>query len=164
MTPSSLTDRVLIMASCPEKLCTKAPSGHFHFFILPSVHPHGDTYLLPPAEPLAKLYSVGWIVKARTDFLWWVRVVMLLPAARSHSLRVSYTRLSKQVCALYSGRWVRYSLDGRVHTTRDDLRVGALAFDIRNGTRVSRQGKNVGARSHVPDTHSGVATTGDENV
>lgn len=34
MTPSSLTLRVLMMASWPTKLLTKVPSGHFHFLIL----------------------------------------------------------------------------------------------------------------------------------
>ena len=57
-TPSALTDIVLMIASCPLKLNTKVPSGHFHFLIL-----------LPPADPDAKEYSVGWIARARTDFL-----------------------------------------------------------------------------------------------
>lgn len=34
MTPSSLTESVLIMASWPVKLLTKIPSGHFHFLML----------------------------------------------------------------------------------------------------------------------------------
>lgn len=33
-TPSSLTLSVLIMASCPGKLKTNVPSGHFHFLML----------------------------------------------------------------------------------------------------------------------------------
>ena len=57
-TPSALTLSVLIMALCPLKLCTNVPSGHFHFLML-----------LPPAEPDANEYSVGWIARARTDFL-----------------------------------------------------------------------------------------------
>src|SRR5689334_4001466 len=74
-TPSELTDRVLMMALCPLKFWTKVPSGHFHFLML-----------LPPADADAKLYSVGWMASARTDFLWCVRVSIVLPAARSHSL------------------------------------------------------------------------------
>ena len=46
------------------------------------------THLLPPALPLTKLYSEGWIAKALTDFLWCVNVVMHFPAARSHNLTV----------------------------------------------------------------------------
>ena len=57
-TPSALTDSVLMIALWPLKLNTNAPSGHFHFLIL-----------LPPAEPDAKEYSVGWMARARTDFL-----------------------------------------------------------------------------------------------
>lgn len=57
-TPSEFTERVLMIALWPVRLKTKAPSGHFHFLML-----------LPPAEPEAKVYSVGWIVNARTDFL-----------------------------------------------------------------------------------------------
>lgn len=57
-TPSELTDKVLMIALCPPKLKTKAPSGDFHFLML-----------FPPAEPVAKEYSVGWMVIARTDFL-----------------------------------------------------------------------------------------------
>ena len=74
MTPSELTLMVLTIALWPLKLNTKVPSGHFHFLML-----------LPPAEPEAKEYSVGWMVRARTDFLWCVSVVKVLPAARSHS-------------------------------------------------------------------------------
>jgi hypothetical protein len=33
-TPSSLTLSVLMMASCPGKLKTNVPSGHFHFLML----------------------------------------------------------------------------------------------------------------------------------
>lgn len=76
-TPSALTESVLIIALCPLKLNVKVPSGHFHFLIL-----------LPPAEPDAKEYSVGWIASARTDFLWCVRVVKVFPAARSHKRTV----------------------------------------------------------------------------
>lgn len=47
-TPSALTERVLMIALCPLKLKTNAPSGHFHFLIL-----------LPPADADAKEYSVG---------------------------------------------------------------------------------------------------------
>lgn len=39
--------------------------------------------MLPPAEPLANEYSIGWIASARTLFLWCVSVVIVLPAARS---------------------------------------------------------------------------------
>lgn len=75
-TPSELTDNVLMIALCPPKLKTKAPSGHFHFLML-----------FPPAEPVAKEYSVGWMASARTDFLWCVSVTIVLPAAKSHSLQ-----------------------------------------------------------------------------
>ena len=51
------------------------PFGHAHFLML-----------LPPDEPLAKEYSVGWIVKDRTDLWWCVNVVIVLPAAKSQSL------------------------------------------------------------------------------
>jgi hypothetical protein len=44
--------------------------------------------LFPPAEPVAKEYSVGWMAIARTDFLWWVSVTIVLPAAKSHNLQV----------------------------------------------------------------------------
>ena len=74
-TPSGLTESVLMMALCPAKLKTKLPSGHFHFLIL-----------FPPAAPDANEYSVGWMARARTDFLWWVSVTMVFPAARSHRL------------------------------------------------------------------------------
>lgn len=47
-TPSWLTLIVLMIESCPLKLCTNVPFGHAHFLIL-----------FPPAEPDAKLYSVG---------------------------------------------------------------------------------------------------------
>src|SRR6266702_359123 len=74
-TPSELTDKVLMIALCPPKLKTNAPSGHFHFLML-----------FPPPEPVAKEYSVGWMAIARTDFLWCVSVTIVLPAAKSHSL------------------------------------------------------------------------------
>lgn len=74
-TPSAFTESVFIIALCPLKLNTKLPSGHFHFLML-----------LPPAEAEAKEYSVGWMASARTDFLWWVSVTIVLPAAKSHSL------------------------------------------------------------------------------
>ena len=45
-----------------------------------------ETDLLPPALALAKLYSDGCTASARTDLLWCVRVVIHLPAARSHNL------------------------------------------------------------------------------
>ena len=75
-TLSEFTESVLMIALCPLKLHTNCPSGHFHFLIL-----------LPPADADANEYSVGWIAKARTDFLWWVRVTIVLPAAKSHNLR-----------------------------------------------------------------------------
>jgi hypothetical protein len=74
-TPSEFTDNVLMMALCPLKLKTNVPSGHFHFLML-----------LPPADADAKEYSVGWIANARIDFLWWVNVTIVFPAAKSHSL------------------------------------------------------------------------------
>lgn len=74
--PSSLTLMVLMMASCPLKLLTKMPSGHFHFLML-----------LPPDEAEANEYSVGWMASDRTDLWWWVSCEIVLPAARSHNLR-----------------------------------------------------------------------------
>ncbi len=74
-TLSSLTARVLMMAFCPSKFCMNAPSGHFHCLMLPVL-------------PLAKVHSVGWTARALTPFLWCVRVAIVLPAARSHSLTV----------------------------------------------------------------------------
>ena len=65
-----------MIALWPGKLNTNVPSGQVHFLML-----------LPPAEPDANEYSVGWIASARTDFLWWVSVTMVLPAAKSQSLR-----------------------------------------------------------------------------
>lgn len=76
-TPSELTESVLMIAFCPLKLKTKVPSGHFHFLML-----------FPPADAEANEYSVGCIASARTDFLWCVRVVRVLPAARSHNRTV----------------------------------------------------------------------------
>jgi hypothetical protein len=68
---------VLMIASWPEKLQTNVPSGHFHFLML-----------FPPALPLTKLNSVGWMSSARTLFLWCVSVASVRPAARSHSRTV----------------------------------------------------------------------------
>lgn len=76
-TPSALTLSELMMASWPEKLCTKVPFGHAHFLML-----------LPPAEPVAKLYSVGCTAIDRTLLWWCVKVVIVLPAARSHNRTV----------------------------------------------------------------------------
>ena len=89
--------------------------------------------LLPPAEPVAKEYSVGWMVTARTDFLWWVSVTIVLPAAKSHSLQVKHQTASptERITVCY------YSPHSGVHAASDDLRVRVLAFDIRDGRCVS---------------------------
>lgn len=91
-----------MIALCPEKLDTKAPSGHFHFLML-----------FPPAEPDAKEYSVGWMASARTDFLWCVSVTIVFPAARSHNLAVC----QMDVCSQGTGDVP----DGAVHASCDDL-------------------------------------------
>lgn len=84
-TPSEFTESVLMIALCPLKLKTNMPSGHFHFLML-----------LPPADADAKVYSVGWMASARTDFLWWVSVTIVFPAARSHSLDTEITERPRE--------------------------------------------------------------------
>lgn len=51
--------------------CMNFPSGHFHCLML-------------SGAPEANMYSSGWMARARTLFLWCVRVQVLLPAPRSH--------------------------------------------------------------------------------
>jgi hypothetical protein len=65
---------------------------------------------------------------------------MHLPAARSHSLKVSLAKSDE----------VSNALDGGVHTTRNDLRLGFLAHNGRNRTGVSSKSEDLSASTHVP--------------
>ena len=131
-TPSALTESVLMMALCPLKLNTNEPSGHFHFLML-----------LPPADPEAKEYSVGWMASARTDFLWWVSVTIVLPAARSHNLH-------QFVSSLKRARRRRGAPHCRVHTACYDLGVRLLAFHVCYCCRVPREDVDLSFSPHVP--------------
>jgi hypothetical protein len=90
-TPSWLIAKELIMALCPEKFRRNFPSFASHFFKL-------------SAAPEIKLWSyfdqsaneaktreecfqltIGDFARARTAFLWFVKVVITFPAAKSHS-------------------------------------------------------------------------------
>mmetsp|Transcript_22014 Transcript_22014/g.74034 ORF Transcript_22014/g.74034 Transcript_22014/m.74034 type:complete len:388 (+) Transcript_22014:235-1398(+) len=70
-TPSSLTASAFTMVLCPLRLCRNSPSGNFHRLRL-------------SAEADTKVYSRGWSARARTPFLWLVRVTRVRPAAKSH--------------------------------------------------------------------------------
>lgn len=101
--------------------------------------------LLPPAEPDAKEYSVGWMARARTDFLWCVSVTEVFPAARSHNLKKTpYQSLRMD------GPGAADIPDSRVHTASDDLWVGLLAFNISDRRSMARKNVDLRLRPHVP--------------
>ena len=56
----------------PDIFLKNYPSGHFQTFIL-------------SGAPDAKVYSFGWNAKALTAFLWFVKVILHFPAAKSHN-------------------------------------------------------------------------------
>jgi hypothetical protein len=152
-TPSALTLSELMMASCPEKLCTNVPFGHAHFLML-----------FPPAEPVAKLYSVGWIASDRTLLWWCVKVVIVLPAARSHSRTVE-SMLPVMTCGSLSWHWtVEMVPVCPVRTcTCDFVRMSQTCLKVNWSESVPEDSKG---RLVEQGTHAsgGISTGGDEDI
>lgn len=104
-------------------------------------------------------YCLGCSTTVRTDFLWFVRVTLVFPATKSHSLMVeSWLPVESQIRSeLISStdqtvRFVWFIIQDLF--TSDNLRFCSLTSDCSHGVGVASECVHVSFRPDVPHLHT----------